>query len=74
VVGTDQELRARFGQVGDVALPPGQRASFGLQRAVDALGGAGEGDEPVALDRHLPRDGALGSRTEMDRQLEENAL
>jgi hypothetical protein len=54
VVGADHELRARVRQVGDAALPPGQRAGLGLQGAVDRLVGAHELDEPVAFDRHLP--------------------
>jgi hypothetical protein len=60
VVGADHELRARARSVGDVALPPGQRSDLGLQGAVHGLVGAGEGDEPVALDRHLPGHRLLG--------------
>jgi hypothetical protein len=60
VVGGDHELRARAGQVGDVALDPGQRPRLGLQGAVDGLVGADELDEAVAFDRHLPGHCALG--------------
>ena len=48
------------GEVGGVALPPGQRPGLGLQVAVDALGRTGELDEPIAFDRCLPLDGAFG--------------
>jgi len=60
VVGADHELRARLGQVGDVALEPGQRAGLGLQHPVHGLVGADELDESVAFDRHLPGHRALG--------------
>lgn len=56
----DVDSAALVDEVGRVALPTGQCASLGLQLAVDALGGAGEGDEPVAFDRCLPVDGVLG--------------
>jgi len=55
VVGADQELRGRVVDVGDVALEPGQSAGFGLELAVDGLGRAGQGDEPVAFDREPSR-------------------
>lgn len=48
------------GEVGGVALPPGQRPRLGLQGPVHRLVGANEFDEPVAFDRHLPGDGLLG--------------
>ena len=51
VIGVDDELGGLAGEVGGVALPAGQGAVLGLQLAVDGLGGAGELDEPVALDR-----------------------
>jgi hypothetical protein len=60
LVGADHELRGRVGQVGDVALDPGQRAGLGFQGAVDGFVGADERDEPVALDRYLPGHRLLG--------------
>ena len=48
------------GQVGDVALPPGQGPGPFLQVAVDAPGGAGQVHEAVALDGDLSCDGFLG--------------
>jgi hypothetical protein len=36
VIGVDDELRGLFGEVGGVALEPGQAAGFGLQIAIDA--------------------------------------
>lgn len=60
MVGADHELRRRIGDVGDVALQSGQPTGPGLEVAVDSLGGAGELDEPVSLDRHLAGDGFLG--------------
>ena len=47
-------------QVGGVALPAGQCAGLGLQRPVHRLGGTGELDVAVALDRGVPVDGTLG--------------
>jgi hypothetical protein len=60
VVGVDDELRGVADEVGGVALPPGQGAGLGLQLTVDGLGGAGELDESVALDRGVAVDGLLG--------------
>ena len=66
VVGADHEVRGdrravRAGrEVGDVALDPGQVPGLRLQLAVDALGRAVEGDEPVPLDRGQPGDGFGG--------------
>jgi len=66
MVSADHELRGdgravgAGGEVGDVALDPGQCAGLGLQFAVDGVGVTGELDEPVALDGHLPGDGFLG--------------
>jgi len=48
VVGADDELRGLIGQVGGVALDPGQGTGCGFQVAVDALGRPGQFDEPVA--------------------------
>jgi len=48
VVGVDDELGSGAGQVGGVALQPGQGTGFGFQVAVDALGRPGQFDEPVA--------------------------
>jgi hypothetical protein len=59
VVGADDELWGLAGEVGGVALDPGQGSGFGLQVTVDALGATGELDEPVPLDRRLPGDGLL---------------
>ena len=53
VVSLDHERRCDAGQVGDVALEPGQLPRFGLQIPVDALGRAVQPDEPVAFDRRL---------------------
>ena len=60
VVGADDCLGVGVGQVGDVALPPGQGAGPFLQVAVDAPGGAGQVHEAVALDGDLSCDGFLG--------------
>jgi site-specific DNA recombinase len=66
VVGADHELRGdrgavrAGGQVGDVALDPGQRPGLGFQFAVHRPGAAGELDEPVPLHRGLAVDGLLG--------------
>ena len=66
VVGADHELGGdrgavrAGGQVGDVALHPGQRPGLVLELAVDGPGAAGQLDEPVALDRRLAGDGLLG--------------
>ena len=60
MVAADDELRGdrgsvgAGGEVGDVALDPGQRLDLHLQVAVDALRCAVEGDEPVALDGASP--------------------
>jgi hypothetical protein len=48
------------GEVGDVALQPGQGPGLRLVLAVDALGRAVEGDEPVPLDRGEAGDGPGG--------------
>ena len=60
LVGADDCLRGGVGQVGDVALPPGQGAGSCFQVAVDAPGGAGQVHEAVALDGDLSCDGFLG--------------
>lgn len=60
VVGADDCLGVGVGQVGDVALPPGQGAGPFLQVAVDAPGGAGQVHEAVALDGDRSCDGFLG--------------
>jgi hypothetical protein len=43
VIGVDHELWGHGGEVGGVALEPGQPAGFGLQIAVDTRGAAGLG-------------------------------
>ena len=58
--GGDRGAVGAGGQVGDVALDPGQRPGLGLQFPVDGLGAVGELDEPVPLDLGLARDGLLG--------------
>ena len=60
MVGADDELRGLAGEVGGVALDPGQRPGFGLQVTVHALLGPGELDEPVTFDRNLSGDGFFG--------------
>jgi len=60
VIGIDDERRSDGGEVGGVALQAGQAAGFGFQVSIDALGGAGELDEPVAFDRGVTVDGAFG--------------
>jgi len=66
VVAADDEVRGdgravgAGGQVGHVAFQPGQVPSLRLEFAVDTLGGAVEGDEPVPLDRGEPGDGFSG--------------
>lgn len=60
VVGADDVFGCGVGDVGDVALDPGQCAGLGLQFTVDALGGVGELDEPVAFDGGLAGHGLLG--------------
>ena len=52
--------RGQGGQVGGVALPPGQRSGLGLQGPVHPLRGTGQLDVAVAFDRGIPVDGALG--------------
>jgi len=59
-VGGDQLSVRGGGEVGLVALDPGQGAGLGFQLAVDALDRAVEGDEPVPLDRGQPGDGFGG--------------
>ena len=66
VVAADHEVRGdrgavgAGGEVGDVALQPGQVPGLRLELAVDALDRAVEGDEPVPLDRGQPGDGLGG--------------
>jgi site-specific DNA recombinase len=66
VVGADDEvggdgLSVRGGgEVGLVALDPGQGPGLGLELAVDALDRSVEGYEPVALDRSEAGDGFRG--------------
>ena len=60
VVGADDELGARVGQVGDIALDPGQGSGLDLQLAVHRLRGVGQRDEPVPLHGGLAGHGLLG--------------
>jgi site-specific DNA recombinase len=66
VVRADHEVRGHRGavradgEVGGVALEPGQGAGPGLEFAVHRVLAGGEGDEPVPLDRDEPGDGFLG--------------
>ncbi len=60
VVGVDDELRRRGGEVGGVALPARQGTGLGLQLAVHRLRRAGQLDVAVAFDRGFAVDGALG--------------
>ncbi len=62
VIDVDDERREPACEVGGLALQSGQRAGLDLQLAVDALGGTGGLDEPVALDRGVPDEGTLGFR------------
>jgi hypothetical protein len=59
-VGGDRFAARGGGEVGLVALDPGQGAGFLSQAAVDALDCAVELDEPVPLDRGQPGDGLGG--------------
>jgi hypothetical protein len=47
---TRQNTVGAGGEVGDVALAPGQRPGLGLQVPVDGVGAGAELDEPVAFD------------------------
>ncbi len=66
MVGTGDELSGdrgavrAGGQVGYVALQPGEAAGLGFQFPVDGLVGAGDLDEPVPLDGGFPGDGVRG--------------
>ena len=60
VVGADDCLGVGVGQVGDVALPPGQGPGPFLQVAVDAPDVARQAHKAVAFDGDLSCDGFLG--------------
>jgi len=65
-VGADHELGRDLGavraghEVGGISLEPGQGPRFGLEVAVYRMLAAGQGDEPVPLDRDDARDRFLG--------------